>query len=223
MSELQDLAIRIAQFNFAPMLYAHPSWLPEDMKKAAALDPEKKCTSAQKTMSNYLLKLHGLDKAFDFDFSDPNKRAALLSADKLNCFFTALGTVLNSDSIRRIVKGSDLRELKKWIDPDHYRLALNNPLLLILKSSAFDVFRAPIPKDNNWQAWAEVVGDMGMKLAAYVFRRQSEPFTARLCLKFSKDKSLVYNQACREALQCKPSLAEMVFSYTLKGAVGESI
>lgn len=217
-----SLAIHIAQFNFAPIMYTHHSWFPEQMTQVMALDPEQQCVAARKDLSAYLLKHYAIDQSFDFDFEWANKHIALLPPQQLQRFFMLLGLVLNTENIRRIVKGSERRAIKEFVDATDYDRALHNPLLVILKSSAFKVFRVPFPDDGDWQKWTQLISDMGLKLSAYIFRQQSDSFATRLCLKLPQNKSEAYNQACQETFQGKTSLADMVFSYCCKEFIGEN-
>ena len=205
------------------MLYAHPDHLPEEVKRVAELDRRQSCRPAQKAMSAYLLRLYALNGSYDFDFSWINKRIALLPAKKLGQFFVALGLLVNSEFLRQLVKGGDLRAIKKLLEPAHYEFALNNPLSLIVKGSTFRAFRAPPPEGGGWDHWIQEIGDAGLRLSAYVFRRQSQAFADRLCLKLTKERGALYRQASRELPDCKPSLAEAVFSHTLKEIASEDL
>ena len=205
------------------MLHIHPDYLPEEVKKVAELDPKRSCRSAQKAMSAYLLRLRALNGSYDFDFGWINKRIALLPGEKLEQFFVALGLLINSEFLRQIIKGGDLRAIKKLLEPAHYDFALNNPLSLIVKGSTFRAFRAPPPEGGEWHRWIREIGDAGLKLSAYIFRRQSQAFADRLCLKLAKEKSALYKQASQELPDCKPSLAEAVFSHTLKEIASEDL
>jgi hypothetical protein len=114
-------------FNLFPATYAHPSWIErlgfcEFMSDRADLPTSS--THWIRTVSDALLTERGLEQQFDFDFSSPRKRIALLDAGIAVAVATYVAAILLRDQLRTVIARAAVAEIRAKIGADAHRFAL---------------------------------------------------------------------------------------------------
>jgi hypothetical protein len=148
---LFDLQLK---FNLLPATYAHPSW----SENASYLLPEggpafnPRSPFWIRRWSEVLLGEWELDRQFDFDFSDPGKRLALLDPQTLGRIGGFAAALLVRDQLLRIIRGADVLSLRRSLGTEPYQYALRRerPLPVMSLPSELCRLSAPWPEPDAW-------------------------------------------------------------------------
>lgn len=127
-------------FNVLPSTYCDASWLPFAPDTVPIKDIERPDRPCHRYLSPWLLREHGLDVRFHFDFADRLLWVALLAPAHLERLALLLGLVLRRDVLRQTVDGRALAGLRALLQldetrclvssADHFELGLSGPLAL---------------------------------------------------------------------------------------------
>ena len=123
-SDVFDLQLR---FNLFPAIYADVSWIERFGFCAFASDPTDlpvKSTHWIRSVSDALLTECGLEQQFDFDFSSPRKRIALLDAASGIAVANHVAAILLRDRLRTVVARGAVAEIRAKFGADAHRFAL---------------------------------------------------------------------------------------------------
>lgn len=120
----------IFEFNLAPSAWVHESWIPVPLKPPR-FEKLKRSAGARRRLSRLILREHGLEGDFCFDFREERKRLALLDGVTLERLALFTGIALNAHRIAKTIDRASVLQLKKSIGDDGYRFALKKvPFLL---------------------------------------------------------------------------------------------
>jgi len=148
---LFDLQLK---FNLLPATYAHPSW----SENSSYLLPEggpafnRRSPFWIRRWSAVLLGEWELDRQFDFDFSDPGKRLALLDPQTLARIGGFAAALLVRDQLLRVIRGADVVSLRRTLgsEPYQYALSRERPLAAMDLPSELCRLSAPWPEPDVW-------------------------------------------------------------------------
>lgn len=115
-------SIRLMEINLHVARTAHRSWIPADAREAlfdaqGALHPR-----AERSVSQWLLDTHGLQRQMDWEMHESEKRIWLLDAPSLTRLTRELSIVMQRNFLLREIDGSRLREIRARVDPVLWRL-----------------------------------------------------------------------------------------------------
>jgi hypothetical protein len=170
-SGLFDLLLK---FNLFPAIYAHPGW----SERPLHLDTPFWIRRS----SDALLKECELDRQFDFDFSDPGKRLALLDTETLQRVGGLAAALLARDRLRRIIRGADVAILQRAMGIEAYGLALRweRPLPTADLPPELGRLSAPWPEPDEWIS-------RGITLVFATLPRSAAGVIERLRFKFPRN------------------------------------
>lgn len=128
--ERHPLAPLIFAFNLAPASWIHESWI-EGTPKASWFGRLKPSARARRRLSLLILREHGLEGTWCFDFREASRRVALLDGETLERLALFTGIALDASRISKIIDRDSVLRLKNGIGDDGYRFALKRaPFLL---------------------------------------------------------------------------------------------
>jgi YOP proteins translocation protein K (YscK) len=180
---LFDLQLK---FNLFPAVYTHPSWSehpgysPPEHRQA--FNPQSSFWIRRR--SDALLRTWELDRQFDFDFSDRGKRLALLDAQTVRHIGGLAGALLVRDTLRRIVRGTDVASLQRIIGAEAYHFALRwkRPLPAMDLTSELCRLSVPWPEPDAWSS-------RSVMLVFAALPKSAAGVIARLRFKFPHDST----------------------------------
>jgi YOP proteins translocation protein K (YscK) len=175
---------RVLKFNLFPATYAHPDWSKrppsdfQDSRQPLRLDTPFWIRRS----SDALLREWELDRQFDFDFSDPGKRLALLDTQTLQRVGALAAALLARDRLRRIIRGADVANLQRVMGIETYRLAVRWEKALPTADLPAELGRlsAPWPEPDEWIS-------RGIGLVFATLPSSAAGVTGRLRFKFPRD------------------------------------
>jgi hypothetical protein len=130
LKEGHPLAPLILSFNLAPASWIHESWI-EGALKSSWFGKLKSSARARRRLSLLILREHGLEGAWCFDFREASRRVALLDGETLERLALFTGIALDASRIAKTIDRDGVLRLKRGIGDDGYRFALKRaPFLL---------------------------------------------------------------------------------------------
>jgi hypothetical protein len=116
----------VEAFNFNPITYLDPSWLPIELKSSDGqlINIHNLSFQAQIQLSEYVLFRHGLIAYSDLFFNVPTKRLALLDAKLLLELSAILGLAIYKESLRTAIDRETIANLKANYSQQHLALVL---------------------------------------------------------------------------------------------------
>jgi len=117
-SALSRLAVRLMEFNVHVARFAHSSWLPDP---SGRVDPR-----AEPRMSEWLLHELDLDRAMDWEMSEPQKRLWLLDGPSLRRLAQELALAMHREWLLQVIDGARLRALKTSVDERAMRFVIED-------------------------------------------------------------------------------------------------
>jgi YOP proteins translocation protein K (YscK) len=166
----------IADFNLRPAGYVDSSWLPADWP-AALGQPDSLQPLSRDVLSNWLLQRHGLTQQFCFDFSQPERRYALLTRAAFQGLALYLGLVVCRDRVRTVIDKATVARLIDNLGSRAYEFAVFKAPATPLRAYAvaFEPGRVPLPRQLLSQgarvllalfepAWRAIGGRVRLKL-----------------------------------------------------------
>jgi hypothetical protein len=136
----QSMQALVLEFNLAPANYVDPSWLPVETSVVFAAVAAGFGKRALDVVSRWLLSEHALQDAFDFDFSEPLKRIALVDRASLQHLARHLGLLAVAKALRTTIDRVSVGALKARLGAQNYEFALRH-------GTAANVLAAPARVD----------------------------------------------------------------------------
>lgn len=115
----------ILKFNLFPALYVHPSWVQSLFFLQHADTPDQELNPYWiRYLSKTLLDMFKLDQHWEFDFSNPAKKLALIDAEHLMRLGHCVAAILVQPYLRKIISGSKISIINQVIGAEHREFAL---------------------------------------------------------------------------------------------------
>ena len=164
----------VLAFNFNPVSYCHPSWLPD----GAGLPRFEEFTQEPAVaglLSKKMLQEHSIDKQFDYDFERPFKRIAFLPYRQQKKIIFRLGMAVYRDRFASVIAAGRQQQLFKVFGQDEYRLSLRLRIDHEFVSAAF----TPELSFKNVLRCRVLVLAAGLCLLTNILQREPAGFKTR--------------------------------------------
>ena len=117
---------RIIDFNFYPILGMDDSWWDAEWLPIPLFKQLRKNKVARRKLSDFILRNYQLESKSYFDFSSPEKQAALLSSADLKALLYKIGLIVESDTIANAIQKQAQQAIRKSLGEADYLYALKN-------------------------------------------------------------------------------------------------
>lgn len=172
-----DLYRAVYDWNMYPHRWALPAWLEEAGIPTVVVTLLEQSAAGRVRLSAFFRQRLGLSDTF-WDFEDPRRRLALLSAESLARLARFAGAVLQADRLAHVITKQQRRDVTARIGEDAYAFALRRARLPSPKNGDSpprvpDAELAAAVETTGWRALAACMAD------------DPEPLRARFRLKTS--------------------------------------
>jgi YOP proteins translocation protein K (YscK) len=114
------MALRLVEFNIHPARFTHPSWYGEGEGVQAfcgrVFDTDGRIDMrAERLVSDWLLREHGLHELMDWEMREPQKRLWLFDRPGVARLAQELGLAMHREWLLRVIDAAQLRALQREV------------------------------------------------------------------------------------------------------------